>query len=132
MADTRASKDQLPAETVAIPGLGDYEWRMTEVGEYYLRFESIPAGFDDAQLLKGLPDDACQCEHMGYLLKGKFKFRYTDGDELVVSAGEAYYARPGHTFEVIEDSESVEFNPKQQFDQLMEVVTKNLEAIDQA
>jgi hypothetical protein len=48
-----------------------------------------------------------------------------------VSAGEAYYARPGHTFEVLEDSENVEFSPKDQFDQLIEVVTKNLEAMEQ-
>jgi hypothetical protein len=112
MTATHASKDQLAAETVALPELGDYESRTTQFGDYYVRFESIPAGFDDAELHKGLPNDACPCEHSGYLFKGRFKFGYTDGGEDVVSAGEAYYARPGHTFEVLEDSENVEFSPK--------------------
>jgi hypothetical protein len=58
MAETHASKEQLPAEQ-----FGDYEGRTTQFGNYYVRFESIPAGFDDAELLKGLPNDACQCEH---------------------------------------------------------------------
>ena len=107
MTETHASKDQLPAERV-----DDYEWRMTRLGDYYVRFESIPAGFDDARFLKGLPDDACQCEHWGYLFKGSLKFRHTDGHDEVVSAGEAYYAPPGHSFETLENCETVEFSPK--------------------
>ena len=126
MAQMRASKDQLPPERV-----GDYQWRMTQLGTYYVRFESIPAGFDDAELLGGLPDDACQCEHWGYLFKGTMKFRHTDGHEQVVSAGEAYYAHPGHSFEALEDCETVEFSPKAAFDRLMEVVGKDIEAMGQ-
>jgi hypothetical protein len=85
---------------------------MSQFGDYYVRFESIPADFDDAELLKGLPNDACPCAHWGYLFKGRMRFRYTDGSEDVVSAGEAYYARPGHTFETLENCETVEFSPK--------------------
>ena len=40
MPEMHASKDQLPAET-----MGDYEGRMTQFGEYYVNFESVPAGF---------------------------------------------------------------------------------------
>ncbi len=40
ITEMHASKDQLPAET-----MGDYEGRMTQFGEYYVNFESIPAGF---------------------------------------------------------------------------------------
>jgi hypothetical protein len=118
-----ASKDELPAER-----LGDYEGRMTQFGEYYANFENIPAGMGGPEMFKGLPDDACQCEHWGYLFKGRFKFTYTDGSEDVVSAGEAYYAHPGHVFEALEDCETIEFSPKEPFEQLMEVVGKNLEA----
>ena len=54
MAEMHVSKDQLPAEK-----LGDYEGRMTQFGDdYYVNFESIPAGMGGAQLFKGLPDDA--------------------------------------------------------------------------
>jgi hypothetical protein len=59
------------------------------------------------------------------------RFHYTDGSEDVVSGGEAYYARPGHTLETLENCETVEFSPKEQFDQLMEGVGKNLEAMGQ-
>ncbi len=105
---------------------------MTQFGDYYVRFESIPAGFDDAELLRGLPDDACPSEHWGYLFKGSMRFRYTDGHDEVVNAGEAYYAPPGHSFEALQDCQTVEFSPKVTFDQLTEVVTRNIEAMGQA
>ena len=127
MAEMHASKDQIPAEK-----LGGYEGRMAQFGDYYVNFESIPAGLGGPELFKGLPDDACQCEHWGYLFKGRFKFSYTDGSEDVVSAGQAYYARPGHVFEALEDCQTVEFSPKEPFEQLMEVVGKNLEAMGQS
>ena len=117
------SKEQLPAEK-----LGDYEGRTHQFADYYVNFENIPAGLGGPELFKGLPDDACQCEHWGYLFKGSFKFTYTDGSEDVVSAGEAYYAHPGHVFEALEDCETIEFSPKEPFEQLMEVVGKNMGA----
>jgi hypothetical protein len=123
MAEMNTSKDQIPAER-----LGDYEGRMAQFGDYYVNFESIPAGLGGPELFKGLPNDACQCEHWGYLFKGIFRFTYTDGSEDVVSAGEACYAHPGHVFEALEDCETVEFSPKEPFEQLMEVVGKNMEA----
>ena len=124
MAGWHASKDQLPVEK-----LGDYEGRLQQISDnYYANFENIPAGFGGPELFEGLPDDHCQCEHWGYLFKGRFKFTYTDGSEDVVSAGEAYYAPPGHVFEALEDCETIEFSPKEPYEQLMEVVGKNLEA----
>ena len=48
------------------------------------------------------------------------RFRYTDGHQEVVSAGEAYCAPSGHSFEALEDCETIEFSPKEAFDQLME------------
>ena len=126
MAEVHASKDQLPVESV-----GEYEVRTARFCDHYVRFELIPAGFDDAELLNGLPVDACQCEHWGYLFKGSLRFRYTDGHDEIVSAGEAYHAPPGHSFETLEDCETVEFPPKEAFDRLTEVVGKNLEAMGQ-
>src|SRR5919109_2291100 len=117
-----ASKDQMPVEK-----FGDYEGRLQQFGGYYVNFETIPAGFGDPEFFKGLPDDACQSDHWGYVFKGKLRFRYTDGSEEIFSAGEAYYARPGHVFEALEDSETVEFSPKEEFDRTMEVVSKNIE-----
>jgi hypothetical protein len=59
------------------------------------------------------------------------RFRYTDSHEEVVSAGEAYYAPPGHSFEALEDCKTVEFSPKEPYEQLLEVVGKNLTAMGQ-
>jgi hypothetical protein len=127
MDKMHSSKEQIPAER-----FGDYEGRMAQFGDYYVNFESIPAGLGGPELFKGLPDDACQSEHWGYIFKGKVKFSYTDGSEDVISAGEAYYAPPGHVFEALEDTETVEFSPKEEFEQTLEAVGKNLEAMGQS
>ena len=42
----------------------------------------------------GLPNDECQCEHMGYVIKGKVAFRSGDTEE-VFEGGDAYYVGPG-------------------------------------
>ena len=63
-----------------------------------------------APLFKGLPDDQCQCEHMGYVLKGKVGFR-TSGGEDVFEAGDAYYVGPGHTPVLYAGTEVIEFSP---------------------
>ena len=47
-----------------------------------------------APFFKGLPNDECQCEHMGYVIKGKVAFRSGDREE-VFEAGDAYYVGPG-------------------------------------
>ena len=46
-------------------------------------------------LLKGLPDDRCQCPHWGYVVEGQVTFRFADREE-VYEAGDAFYAPPGH------------------------------------
>ena len=56
-----------------------------------------------------LPDGACQEPHWGYVLKGRFTMRYTDGSTETLSAGQAYYIRPGHNAHVDADVELVEF-----------------------
>jgi hypothetical protein len=120
-----ASKDQIPPQRV-----GDYEGRLQQFGDnYYANFETVPAGFGGPEFFKGLPDDACQAEHWGYIFKGKVKFTYTDGSEDVISAGEAYYAHPGHVYEVLEDAETLEFSPREEMDKTMEWVSRNVEAM---
>ena len=52
--------------------------------------------FDLAPVLKGLPDDRCQCPHWGYVLKGRMVVTYGDREE-IVNAGDAYYLPPGHS-----------------------------------
>ena len=118
-----ASKDGLPVETI-----GDsYEGRFADWGDFTGYFEKIRGGTDFSPLFVGLPDDSCQCPHWGYVFKGTLRFIYKDHDE-VISAGEAYYAPPGHRTECLEDAETVEFSPAAEFQATMAVAAKNLEA----
>jgi hypothetical protein len=118
-----ASRDTLPVETI-----GDsYEGRLADWGEFSGYFEKIKGGSDFAPLFVGLPDDRCQCPHWGYVFSGKLQFIYADHDE-VISAGEAYYAPPGHTVKCLEDAETVEFSPSGALQETFAVAAKNLEA----
>jgi hypothetical protein len=119
-----ASKDNLHVETI-----GDvYEGRFAEWGEFSGYFEKIKGGTDFSPLFVGLPDNMCQSPHWGYLFKGKLRFIFNDHEE-VISAGEAYYAPPGHTVVCLEDAETVEFSPTADFQATMEVAGKNVEAL---
>ena len=92
-------------------------------------FETYSQEADLAPLFKGLPNDQCQCEHMGYVLKGKVAFRSDVGEE-VFEAGDAYYVGPGHTPVLYAGTEVVEFSPTEELSQTLEVVTKNMAAGD--
>jgi hypothetical protein len=71
----------------------------------------FPAGADAAPLLRGLPQDLCQCPHWGTVVRGSIRVRFADGHEELVHAGEVYYWPPGHTVRVDEDYEAIEFSP---------------------
>ena len=58
-----------------------------------MNFVTFREDIDHAPLLKGLPDDQCQCPHWGYVIKGKMTFRFGDREE-VFQAGDAFYAHP--------------------------------------
>ena len=97
-------------------------------GGWTVGFERYTDDADLAPLFKGLPDDACQCEHMGYVIKGKVAFR-SHGAEEVFEAGDAYYVGPGHTPVLYAGTEVVEFSPTEELGHTMEVVVKNMEAM---
>ena len=101
------------------------EGRYAELGGYTVGFETFRADADPAPLFRGLPDDRCQCQHWGYVAKGKVIFRYTDRDE-VFKAGDAYYGAPGHLPLVFAGTELVEFSPTDKLNQTMEVITRNM------
>jgi len=105
-----------------------YEGRFEELGDYTVAFEEFSAGGDMAPLFRGLPDDRCQCEHWGIVLKGRLTFTYADGQD-VIEAGEAYYAPPGHTPAADEGTETIEFTPSHKLHETMSVVMKNAEAM---
>ena len=103
-----------------------FEGRYEDLGGYVAGFERYDADADPAQLFAGLPDDACQCPHWGMVLRGRLTYRYTDGTSDDIGAGEAYYARPGHTPVFTAGTEVVEFSPAEELQQTMDVVLRNL------
>jgi hypothetical protein len=95
-------------------------------GGWTVGFETYTADADLAPFFTGLPNDECQCEHMGYVIKGRVAFR-SSGVEEVFEAGDAYYVGPGHTPVLYAGTEVVEFSPTGKLAETMEVVTRNME-----
>ncbi|HSQ38078.1 MAG TPA: cupin domain-containing protein [Acidimicrobiia bacterium] len=98
-----------------------------DVGGYTIAFETYTRDADLAPLFKGLPGDRCQAPHWGVVLKGKLIYRYADGED-VITAGQAYYARPGHLPLLFAGTEVVEFSPTAELAATMGVVMDNLAA----
>jgi hypothetical protein len=121
----KTSKEQA-SETFEAEG---FEGHYDKLEGWTIGFERYTAEADLADLFKGLPDDACQCNHLGVVLSGKVVFTYRDGTEDVITAGEAYVTRAGHTPKIYPGTEVIEFSPTEAFDQTMEVVGKNMEAM---
>ena len=120
----KTSKTQAP-DSLEVEG---YEGHFDEVEGYTVGFETYTADADLAPFFAGLPDDRCQCPHWGYVLKGRLTYRYADGSEDTIEAGEAYYAPPGHTPVLYAGTEVVEFSPTSELQATLDVVNKNMEA----
>ena len=69
--------------------------RQDDLEGYTVGFTTFRQDIDATPLLKGLPDDRCQCPHWGYVVRGRMTFRFPDRDE-VYEAGDAFYTPPGH------------------------------------
>jgi hypothetical protein len=113
------------SESMVLEG---YEGHFEDFGPYTVGFETYTADADLGALFAGLPDDMCQCPHMGYVIKGKLKFTFSDGTEETYEAGDAYYAPPGHLPFLYAGSEVVEFSPTNELGETLEVVSRNMEA----
>src|SRR3954469_20726934 len=96
-------------------------------GGWTVAFETYTQDADLSPFFEGLPNDECQCEHMGYVVKGKVAFRSDDSEDEVFEAGDAYYVAAGHTPVLYAGTEVVEFSPTAELSRTMEVVTRNME-----
>ena len=101
--------------------------RFVEWGGMTIESGQIKQTMDPAPLFKGLKDDRCQCPHWGYVIKGNLRYRYADHEE-VYSAGEVYYAPPGHLPVLEEGAEYVEFSQTADLAETMAVVERNMAA----
>jgi len=94
---------------------------------YTVNFTSFQEDVDATPLMKGLPDDRCQCPHWGYVINGRMTFRYADGEE-VFEAGDAFYAPPGHVPVKHEPgTEVVFFSPAEELKKTEAVMMKNMQ-----
>jgi hypothetical protein len=108
---------------------GPVEDRSDQIEDYTVNFTSFREDIDATPLLKGLPDDRCQCPHWGYVINGQMTFRYADGEE-AFEAGDAFYAPPGHVPVKHEPgTEVVFFSPSEELRKTEEVMMKNMEAM---
>ncbi len=114
-----------------VEDMGVMEGRYEQIDGYTVAFETFREDADATPLFKGLPDDRCQSPHWGYVFKGSVTFKYADHDE-VYEAGDAYYAPPGHVPVVAAGTEVVEFSPTEEYGRTMEVLGKNLAAMQAA
>jgi hypothetical protein len=105
--------------------------REAEWGDLHVGHETFETAFDVGPLLKGLPDDMCQCPHWGYVLRGRMRVRYPDREE-IVEAGAAYYLPPGHAPAMEAGTEVIEFSPREPFQQTIEVASRNFLAMQEA
>lgn len=88
-------------------------------GGMVVGYLELPAGTDFTPLFEGLPDDACQCPHWGYVIKGAVHLRYTDGTEEVTGEGSVFYWPAGHTAWVEQDTAFIDFSPEKEHREVM-------------
>jgi hypothetical protein len=103
--------------------------RSDELEGYSVNFTTFNEDIDATPLMKGLPDDRCQCPHWGYVVAGKLTFRYADREE-VFQAGDAFYTPPGHVPVKHEPgTEIVFFSPADELRKTEAVMMKNMQVM---
>ena len=113
-------------------GGGDYgpvSDRSADLDGYTVNFVTFHEDVDATPLMKGLPDDRCQCPHWGYVVSGRVHFRFADHEE-TYEAGDAYYIPPGHVpFKHEPGSQIVQWSPTHELKQTDDVMMRNMQAM---
>jgi hypothetical protein len=117
----RTTKNETPV-ALEIP---EGNMRFVDWGGMTIEMGEFSQTVDPSALLAGLPGDACQCPHWGIVLKGSLRYSYEDHVE-VFTAGDVYYAPPGHKPVLEAGAEYVEFSPTDELAKTMEVVERNM------
>src|SRR2546425_13341530 len=119
-------------ESAEVDDYGPVEDRHTEIDGYRVSFTSFREDIDATPLMKGLPDDRCQCPHWGYVIAGKLTFRFPERDE-VFEAGDAFYTPAGHIpVKHQPGTQIVMFSPAQELRETEAVIMKNVQAMQSA
>jgi hypothetical protein len=100
------------------------------LAEYFISVEKHAVDFDLSPMFKGLPGDACDCEHWGHVLAGTITYKRANGDE-VFSAGDVFYVAPGHTHVLTKGGEMVEFSRAADHQKVHDMFARNMEQAGQ-
>jgi hypothetical protein len=122
-----ASKATTPVEI----DLDVVEGRYAELDDYTVSFETFKEDLDVTPYFRGLPDNRCQCTHLGFVTSGQIRFRWPDHEETYVQ-GDAYVAGPGHVPYITAGTSIVEFSRTAELGPVMEAIGRNLEAMASA
>ena len=117
-----ANKNDAPV----VVDTSEIEIRQIDMDGFTVTFNTFKADADPAPLFRGLPNDACQCPHWGTVIVGKLVYRFADHEE-TYTAGDAYYAGPGHVPLSFADTETVEFSPTAELQATLAVVGRNMQ-----
>jgi hypothetical protein len=110
---------------------GPGEDRTEEMDGYTVNFVTVHQDADLAPLLKGLPDDRCQCPHWGYVFAGGITVRYADHEEHL-GAGDAFFMSPGHVPAATAGTEFVQFSPTEELAVSEDAIARNVQALQGA
>jgi hypothetical protein len=101
--------------------------RSEQLDGYTVNFVEFHEDIDATPLLKGLPDDRCQCPHWGYVASGRLTYRFADREE-TYEAGDAFYHPPGHVPVKHEPgTRIVQFSPSAELEKTEAVMRANME-----
>ena len=110
---------------------GVVEDRHEDVEGTTIQFVTIREDVDAAPLLRGLPEDRCNCRHWGYVFKGKLTFDLGDRQE-VYEAGDAFSITHGHIPSAEPGTEYLQFSPAEELRPVSAHMQKNMAAMQHA
>jgi hypothetical protein len=110
---------------------GVAEDRHEDVEGTTIQFVTIREDFNATPLLRGLPDDRCNCRHWGYVFKGKLTFDLGDGQE-VYEAGDAFSMTYGHIPSAEPGTEYLQFSPTEELRPVLAHMQKNMATMQRA
>ena len=110
---------------------GVVEDRHEDVEGTTIQFVTIRDDVDAAPLLRGLPEDRCNCRHWGYVFKGKLTFDLGDRQE-VYEAGDAFSITHGHIPSAEPGTEYLQFSPAEELRPVSAHMQKNMAAMQGA
>jgi cupin domain len=103
------------------------EWKLDIDGQN-INFVKFNATVDATPLLKGLPNDQCQCPHSGYVIKGEVSYT-VNGVEEVYKEGDAFHVPAGHTSGATAGAEIVQFSPSALLAETEAAMERNMKAM---